>query len=163
RAGAAVPARALVQRMIGTNAHRGPDAQGFYVDDEIALGHARLSILDLASGQQPMANADKSVWISFNGEIFNYVELRDELIARGRRFATNSDTEVILQLYDELGTDCVTRLNGDFAFTLWDARRRRLMLARDRMGVRPLFYMRHHGTLYFASEIKALLEVPRVS
>jgi asparagine synthase (glutamine-hydrolysing) len=158
-----VPAHALVRRMIGAIAHRGPDAQGFFADDAIALGHARLSILDLASGQQPMANADKSVWISFNGEIFNYVELREEMIARGRRFATNSDTEVILQLYDELGTDCVNKLNGDFAFALWDARRRRLMLARDRMGVRPLFYTRHNGTFYFASEIKALLEVPGVS
>lgn len=163
RASAAVPPHALARRMIGAIAHRGPDAQGFFLDDEIALGHARLSILDLAGGQQPMANADKSVWISFNGEIFNYVELRNELIARGRRFATSSDTEVILQLYDELGTDCVTRLNGDFAFALWDARRRRLMLARDRMGVRPLFYTRQHGTLYFASEAKALLEVPGVS
>jgi asparagine synthase (glutamine-hydrolysing) len=163
RASAAVPARALLRRMIGSIAHRGPDAQDFFLGDEIALGHARLSILDLAGGQQPMANADKSVWISFNGEIFNYVELRDELIARGRRFATNSDTEVILQLYDELGIDCVTKLNGDFAFALWDARRRRLMLARDRMGVRPLFYTRHNGTLYFASEVKALLEVPGVS
>jgi asparagine synthase (glutamine-hydrolysing) len=163
RASAAVPARTLVRRMIGAIAHRGPDAQGFFLDDEIALGHARLSILDLAGGQQPMANADKSVWLSFNGEIFNYIELRDELIARGRRFATNSDTEVILQLYDELGPDCVTKLNGDFAFALWDARRRRLMLARDRMGVRPLFYTRHKGTLYFASEVKALLEVPGVS
>src|SRR5215467_14628543 len=159
----AVPARALVRRMIGAIAHRGPDAQGFFVDDEIALGHARLSILDLASGQQPMANADENVWISFNGEIFNYVELREEMIARGRRFATSSDTEVILQLYDELGIDCVTRLNGDFAFALWDGRRRRLMLARDRMGVRPLFYTRRAGTLYFASEIKALLEVSGVS
>ena len=158
-----VPARALVRRMIDAVAHRGPDAQGFFVGDEIGLGHARLSILDLASGRQPMANADKNVWISFNGEIFNYVELREELIARGRRFATTSDTEVILQLYEELGPDCVTRLNGDFAFALWDARRRRLMLARDRMGVRPLYYTRRNGTLYFASEVKALLEVPGVS
>jgi asparagine synthase (glutamine-hydrolysing) len=158
-----VPARALVRRMIGAVAHRGPDAQGFFVDNEIGLGHARLSILDLASGQQPMANADKSVCISFNGEIFNYVELREELIARGRRFATTSDTEVILHLYDELGPDCVSRLNGDFAIALWDARRRRLMLAHDRMGVRPLFYTRRRGALYFASEVKALLEVPGVS
>jgi asparagine synthase (glutamine-hydrolysing) len=163
RLGPALPARTLVRRMIGTVAHRGPDAQGLFVDNEIGLGHARLSILDIASGQQPMANADRSVWISFNGEIFNYVELREELIARGRRFATTSDTEVILQLYDELGPDCVTKLNGDFAFALWDARRRRLMLARDRMGVRPLFYTRRAGTLYFASEVKALLEVPGVS
>jgi asparagine synthase (glutamine-hydrolysing) len=159
----AVPARALVRRMVGAIAHRGPDAQGVFVDNEIGLGHARLSILDLASGQQPMANADKSLWISFNGEIFNYVELREEMIARGRRFATTSDTEVILQLYEEMGPGCVTRLNGDFAFALWDARRCRLMLARDRMGVRPLFYSRRNGTLYFASEIKALLEVPGVS
>jgi asparagine synthase (glutamine-hydrolysing) len=158
-----MPARTLVRRMIDAIAHRGPDAHGFFVGDEIGLGHARLSIIDLSTGQQPMANADKSAWISFNGEIFNYVELREELIARGRRFATTSDTEVILQLYDELGPDCVTRLNGDFAFALWDARRRRLMLARDRMGVRPLFYTRHNGTLYFASEVKALLEVPGVS
>jgi asparagine synthase (glutamine-hydrolysing) len=163
RASAAVPARTLVRRMIGAIAHRGPDAQGFFLDDEIALGHARLSILDLAAGQQPMANADKSVWLSFNGEIFNYVELRDELIARGRRFATNSDTEVILQLYDELGVDCMSKLNGDFAFALWDARHHRLVLARDRMGVRPLFYTRHAGTLYFASEVKALLEAPGIS
>jgi len=163
RASAAVPARTLVRRMIGAIAHRGPDAQGFFLDDEIALGHARLSILDLAAGQQPMANADKSVWLSFNGEIFNYVELRDELIARGRRFATNSDTEVILQLYAELGVDCMSKLNGDFAFALWDSRRHRLVLARDRMGVRPLFYTRRSGTLYFASEVKALLEVPGVS
>jgi len=163
RPNAAVLARALARRMIGAISHRGPDAQGFFVGDEIALGHARLSILDLASGQQPMANADKSVWISFNGEIFNYIELREEMIASGRRFASNSDTEVILQLYDELGPDCVTKLNGDFAFALWDARRRRLMLARDRMGVRPLFYTRQSGALYFASEIKALLEVPGVS
>jgi asparagine synthase (glutamine-hydrolysing) len=158
-----MPARALVRRMVGAIAHRGPDDQGVFVGDEIGLGHARLSIIDLASGQQPMANADKSVWISFNGEIFNYVELRDDLVARGRRFATQSDTEVILQLYEEMGPDCVTLLNGDFAFALWDARRRRLMLARDRMGVRPLFHTRRNGTLYFASEVKALLEVPGVS
>jgi asparagine synthase (glutamine-hydrolysing) len=163
RPNAAIPARTLLRRMIGAIAHRGPDAQGFFVGDEIGLGHARLSIIDLASGQQPMANADESVLISFNGEIFNYVELRDGLIARGRRFATQSDTEVIIRLYEEMGPDCVTMLNGDFAFALWDARRRRLMLARDRMGVRPLFHTRRNGTLYFASEVKALLEVPGVS
>jgi len=163
RASTAVPARALLRRMVGAIAHRGPDAQGFFAGDEIGLGHARLSIIDLASGQQPMANADKTVWITFNGEIFNYVELRDELIARGRGFATTSDTEVVLQLYEEMGADCVTRLNGDFAFALWDVRQRRLMLARDRMGVRPLFYTRTKDALYFASEAKALLEVPGVS
>jgi asparagine synthase (glutamine-hydrolysing) len=163
RPGAGMPARTLLRRMIGAIAHRGPDAQDFFVGDEMGLGHARLSILDLQTGQQPMANANKSLWISFNGEIFNYVELRDELIARGRRFATHSDTEVILQLYEEMGPECVTLLNGDFAFALWDAPRRRLVLARDRMGVRPLFHTRRNGTLYFASEVKALLEVPGVS
>src|SRR5262249_29997434 len=159
----AMPARMLLRGMIGAVAHRGPDDQGFFVADEVGLAHARLSIIDLASGQQPMANADESVWISLNGEIFNYIELREDLIARGRRFATQSDTEVILHLYEEMGPDCVTKLNGDFAFALWDARRRRLMLARDRMGVRPLFYTRRNGTLCFASEAKALLEVPGVS
>jgi asparagine synthase (glutamine-hydrolysing) len=159
----AVPARALLRRMIGAIAYRGPDAQGFFVGEEVGLGHARLSIIDLASGQQPMANADQTVWLSFNGEIFNYIELRNDLIARGHRFATQSDTEVIIHLYEEMGPDCVTMLNGDFAFALWDARRKRLMLARDRMGVRPLFHTTRNGTLYFASEAKALLEVPSVS
>lgn len=158
----AMPAHALLRRMIGAIAHRGPDDQGLFLGDGVGLAHARLSILDLASGRQPMASADKSIWISFNGEIFNYLELREDLIARGHCFATQSDTEVILHLYEEMGPECVTKLNGDFAFALWDARRRRLMLARDRMGVRPLFYTRHHGTLYFASEAKALLEVPGV-
>ena len=158
-----MPARMLLRRMVGAIAHRGPDAQGFYVGDDIGLGHARLSIIDLTSGRQPMTAADKRLCISFNGEIFNYVELRQELIARGRRFATQSDTEVILHLYAEMGPDCVRMLNGDFAFALWDASRRRLMLARDRMGVRPLFYTRRNGTLCFASEVKALLEVPGVA
>src|SRR5712691_492124 len=163
RPSTAIPARALLRRMVGAIAHRGPDAQGVFVGDEVGLGHARLSIIDLESGQQPMANADKTAWISFNGEIFNYIELRNDLSARGHRFATQSDTEVILHLYEEMGPDCVTMLNGDFAFALWDTRRNRLMLARDRMGVRPLFYATRKGALYFASEVKALLEVPGVS
>ncbi len=163
RPGMAVPPRTLVERMVGAIAHRGPDARGFFVDDTVGLGHARLSIIDLATGQQPMANADKTVRVAFNGEIFNYVELRDDLIARGHRFATQSDTEVILRLYEEMGPDCVALFNGDFALALWDAPRKRLVLARDRMGVRPLFYTRRDGALYFASEIKALLEVPGVS
>jgi asparagine synthase (glutamine-hydrolysing) len=158
-----VPSRILLQRMNGELRHRGPDADGVYSGDGIGLGHSRLSIIDLASGAQPMASDDESVWISFNGEIFNYVELREELIARGRRFRTSSDTEVIIRLYEEMGPDCVERLNGDFAFAIWDARRRQLMLARDRMGVRPLFYTWHGGTLYFGSEVKALLQVPGVA
>jgi asparagine synthase (glutamine-hydrolysing) len=147
--------------MIGAIRHRGPDAEGARVNDGAGLVHARLSIIDLSpGGAQPMSNDDGSISITFNGEIFNYVELRDELIARGRTFRSTSDTEVIIHLYEEMGPDCVERLNGDFAFAIWDARRRQLMLARDRMGVRPLFYTRHNGVLYFASEVKSLLQVP---
>ncbi|NIK48770.1 asparagine synthase (glutamine-hydrolysing) [Variibacter gotjawalensis] len=152
-----------MRRMVGSIAHRGPDEQGIFVSPEAGLGHARLSIVGLADGQQPMSDASGSLTIAFNGEIFNYVELRDELRAKGRSFRTSSDTEVILHLYDEMGEDCLSRLNGDFAFAIWDARRHRMMLARDRMGVRPLFYTQKGGTLYFASEIKALLDAPGVT
>jgi asparagine synthase (glutamine-hydrolysing) len=157
-----VPPRVLLQRMISAISHRGPDDQGIFVDDKVGLGHARLSIIDLVSGRQPMANADQTIFVSFNGEIFNYVELRQELIDRGHHFATHSDTEVILHLYEEMGADCVKRFNGDFAFALWDSRRKRLMLARDRMGVRPLFYATRGSSLVFSSEIKSLLEVPGI-
>src|SRR5439155_23152417 len=113
-------------------------------------------------GQQPMSNADETTWIVFNGEIFNYVELRADLIARGHRFRTQSDTEVILNLYAERGADCVSSFNGQFAFALWDSRKQSLLLARDRLGVRPLFYTWHGGGIRFASEIKALLTDPTV-
>lgn len=155
--------RALLGGMTAAIAHRGPDEQGIFTAPEAGLGHVRLSIVGLGDGQQPMSDASGELTIAFNGEIFNYVELRDELRAKGRRFRTSSDTEVILHLYDEMGEDCVTLLNGDFAFAIWDARRRRIMLARDRMGVRPLFYTAQGGTFYFASEVKALLEVPGIS
>lgn len=155
--GGALPPERLLDRMVASIVHRGPDAQGTVLDGPAGLAHARLSIIDVAAGQQPMANADRTVWVSFNGEIFNYVELRRDLIARGHRFRTESDTEVILHLYEEMGPDCVTAFNGDFAFAIWDRRRNQLMLARDRMGVRPLFYAERAGCLYFASEIKALL------
>ena len=148
----------LLRRMVAAIAHRGPDDQGFHLDDSGAgLGHARLSIIDLACGDQPMSNEDGTVWIAFNGEIFNYVELRADLIARGHVFRTHSDTEVIVHLYEEKGPGCVEALNGDFAFAIWDTRRRRLMLARDRMGVRPVFYTEQGGSLFFGSEVKALL------
>lgn len=160
---AAAEAATLLERMTGSVAHRGPDAAGVYVGEGVGFGHRRLSIVGLADGQQPMANAAGDLHITFNGEIFNYVELRDELIARGHRFRTGSDTEVILHLYEELGADCVNRLNGDFAFAIWDARRRRMLIARDRMGVRPLFHLVRGNTLFFASEIKALLQVPEVN
>ncbi|ASY65456.1 Asparagine synthetase [glutamine-hydrolyzing] (plasmid) [Sinorhizobium sojae CCBAU 05684] len=155
--------KALLERMTAAIAHRGPDEQGVFATPQAGLGHVRLSIVGLGDGQQPMSDPSGELTIAFNGEIFNYVELRDELKARGRRLRTSSDTEVILHLYDEMGEECVSLLNGDFAFAIWDSRRRRMMLARDRMGVRPLFYTTQGSTLYFASEVKALLEVPGVT
>lgn len=153
----------LLERMTAAIGLRGPDERGIFTAPGAGLGHVRLSIVGLGDGQQPMSDPSGELTIAFNGEIFNYVELRDELRARGRRFRTSSDTEVILHLYEEMGEDCLSLLNGDFAFAIWDARRRRMMLARDRMGVRPLFHTLKGGTLYFASEVKALLEVPGVS
>ncbi len=155
-------ARPLIDQMIASIAHRGPDEQGIYTAPSIGLGHARLSIVGLGDGQQPMSHADGDFTIVFNGEIFNYVELRQQLISQGHVFRTGSDTEVILHLYQRMGPDCLSMLNGDFAFAIWDARERRIMLARDRMGVRPLFYTTVGSTLYFASEIKALLQVPGI-
>ncbi|MCP4074396.1 MAG: asparagine synthase (glutamine-hydrolyzing) [Hyphomicrobiales bacterium] len=155
--------RKLIQQMIGVIAHRGPDEQDIYCDREIALGHARLSIIDPAGGKQPMSNADKTVWLIFNGEIFNHVEIRQDLTLRGHVFRTKSDTEVILNLYLEKGEECVNDLNGDFSFAIWDSRRKKLVLARDRMGVRPLFYTELGGRLTFASEVKSLLKVPGIN
>lgn len=155
--------RGLLERMIGRLAHRGPDGQGTLLDQEAGLAHARLSIIDVAAGQQPMCNEDATIWITFNGEIFNYVELREELVRRGHTFRTNSDTEVIIHLYEERGPDCVEALNGDFAFAIWDGNKKRCVLARDRVGVRPLFYARRGNGIAFASEVKALLEVPGVT
>ena len=146
--------------MLGTIRHRGPDQFGIYLDEHVGLGNARLSIIDLSTGQQPIANEDETLWIVFNGEIFNYLELRLELESRGHRFSTTSDTEVILHLYEEYGPDCLSRLNGQFAIAIWDARDRTLFLARDRLGVRPLFYTEAGGALVFGSEIKAILAAP---
>ena len=140
--------------------HRGPDQSGSWFDSHIALGHRRLSIIDLDSGRQPLANEDGSVQVVFNGEIYNYRELRDDLRGRGHRFATQSDTEVIVHLYEEYGDDCLDHLRGMFALAVWDLRRRRLLLARDRMGQKPLVYRDEPGRLLFASELKALLQVP---
>ena len=149
--------------MIEQIRHRGPDESGSFTDKQVGLASARLSIIDLASGQQPVHNEDKSVAIVFNGEIFNYIELRAELIQRGHRFRTNSDTEVILHLYEEQGADCVQVLNGQWAFAIWDSKRERLFLSRDRLGVRPLFYTVANGALLFGSEIKSIFAVSRVS
>jgi len=155
-------ARLILERMVRAIQHRGPDEQGCHIEDGLGLGHARLSIIDLSTGQQPMANEDESLWVTFNGEIFNYIELQKELSDRGHAFRTHSDTEVILHMYEEKGPACVESFNGDFAFAVWDKRRRQLFLARDRMGVRPLYYTMVRGTLVFASEVKALLEFPGV-
>ncbi|HWM84421.1 MAG TPA: asparagine synthase (glutamine-hydrolyzing), partial [Kofleriaceae bacterium] len=158
-------AREALERMLGALTHRGPDEFGLYRDNRAGLAHARLSIIDLAAGQQPMCNEDGSLWVVFNGEIFNYLELRDELEARGHQFRTRSDTEVIVHGWEEWGADALARMNGQWAIALWDARRRRLALARDRLGVRPLYYAEHDGRVVFASEVKALFagepELPR--
>ena len=152
-------AQATLQRMIRTLHHRGPDGYGFHVDGGAGLAHARLAVIDLATGAQPIANERRNVWTVFNGEIFNYRSLRAELQRRGHRFATASDTEVIVHLYEEHGDRFVEHLNGQFAIALWDAERQRLVLARDRCGVRPLYHVRAGGRHWFASEIKALLAV----
>src|SRR5262245_49715904 len=130
----------LLRRMIQRVSHRGPDASDQWTDGPVGLAHARLSIIDLSGGSQPMCNADQSLWITFNGEIFNYIELRDDLIEAGFRFNTRSDTEVILQMYAAKGERCVEYFNGQWSFAIWDTRKRKLFLSRDRVGVRPLFY-----------------------
>ncbi len=160
RGGCADPEQASV--MIGALRHRGPDETGVFARDSVALAHARLSIIDLASGQQPMSIDEGRLWITFNGEIFNYIELREQLIQKGHRFATQSDTEVILHLYQEEGENCVRWLNGQWAFAIWDEKKKKLFLSRDRVGVRPLFYTQAGGQFLFASEIKALLACDKV-
>jgi asparagine synthase (glutamine-hydrolysing) len=158
-----------LHRMTDAIAHRGPDDVGYFEsvttdgNARVGLGHRRLSIIDLSTGHQPLGNADGSVQIVFNGEIYNFETLRAELAARGHTFRTRSDTEAIVHAYEEWGTDCVARLRGMFAFAIWDARRGRLFLARDRFGKKPLFMHAHQGTLLFASEIKALLRFPGVA
>jgi asparagine synthase (glutamine-hydrolysing) len=148
----------LVSRMIEALAHRGPDGCGVYTDDSVSLGHRRLSIIDLSEdGRQPLANEDGSVWITFNGEIYNYRQLRAELVARGHRFRTRTDTEVIVHLYEERGVECLERLRGMFAFVIWDRNRRTLFAARDRLGQKPFYYAELGRQFLFASEIKGLL------
>jgi len=150
------PTRDELIAMASALRHRGPDEHGIYRDDRCGLAHARLSIIDLASGQQPMLDADREWVIAYNGEVFNYVELRDELRALGHRFVTRSDTEVVIAAYRQWGTDAFVRLNGQFAIALWNRRTRTLVLARDRLGVRPLYICRHGERIWFASEVKAI-------
>ena len=152
----------LVKGMADTIQHRGPDDEGFYISGQVGLGFRRLSIIDLAGGHQPLTNEDGSLWIVFNGEIYNYKALREFLRAKGHIFKTHSDTEVIVHLYEELGEACVERLRGMFAFAIWDNRRRSLFLARDRVGIKPLYYCLSQKSLLFASEIKAILADPDV-
>ena len=152
----------ILERMCRSIRYRGPDEEGIRRDGGVGLAHRRLSIIDLAGGQQPMPNATGDLWITYNGEIFNYLELRKELEALGRRFRTQSDTEVILQSYEEYGDACVERFNGQWAFAIWDSRRARLFLSRDRMGVRPLFFTVADGNFVFASEVKAIFCHPAV-
>ncbi len=152
----------LLRRMSDTIAHRGPDGSGAWFGDGVGLAHRRLSIIDLEGGRQPLGNEDDSVQVVFNGEIYNYRELRRDLEQRGHVFRTQSDTEVLVHLYEEFGGEMVTRLRGMFAFAIWDSRRRRLLLARDRVGIKPLYFFRNHEWLVFGSELKAVLAHPSV-
>ncbi|HXJ06033.1 MAG TPA: XrtA/PEP-CTERM system amidotransferase [Candidatus Acidoferrum sp.] len=152
----AIP-EAVVRRMSDTITHRGPDDEGVYIGEGVGLGFRRLSIIDLSGGHQPISNEDGRIWVMLNGEIYNYPELRRELIARGHQFRTRSDTESIVHLYEEYGEDCFRRLRGMFAIALWDSRERKLILARDRVGKKPLFYAADQKRLLFGSELKALL------
>jgi asparagine synthase (glutamine-hydrolysing) len=162
KAGAEPPDHLLLQRMMGRMRHRGPDGSGWYRDSRAALGHTRLAIIDVAGGAQPLGNEEGTLWISFNGEIFNYVEISEELAARGHVLRTRSDTEVIVHAFEEWGERCFERFNGQWAVALWDSRARRLVLCRDRMGVRPLHWAWSGGSFLFASEIKALFADPRL-
>ena len=146
----------MLIRMIGRLRHRGPDSSGYYRDKKVALGHSRLSIIDLETGAQPLSNEDDSVWITFNGEIFNYVELASELRSHGHVFKTKGDTEVIVHAYEEWGTSCFEHFNGQWALALWDMPKGRIILSRDRHGIRPLYYTLCNNTFLFASEIKAI-------
>src|SRR4051794_21449303 len=171
--------RAMIERMANIIEHRGPDGEGFYFNGpspgeqsgfqsqfhgpQVGMAARRLAIIDVAAGHQPISNEDGSVWAAYNGEIYNFNELRRELRALGHVFRTHCDTEVIVHAYEEWGDECVARFNGMFAFALWDDRRKRLLLGRDRMGVKPLVYVQQGRRLLFASEIKSLLEDPLVA
>ena len=152
----------LIERMCAVIEHRGPDSRGAHLADGVGLGIQRLRIIDLKTGDQPIYNEDRSVVVVLNGEIYNYQELRQELVGKGHRFSTATDTEVLVHLYEDEGAECVHRLRGMFAFALWDARSRRLLLARDRLGKKPLFYAVRGDTLWFASEAKSILQDPAV-
>ena len=151
-----------IRAMCGAIVHRGPDEEGVYIGEGIALGMRRLSIIDLEGGQQPISNEDGTIWIVFNGEIYNYRELRRDLERNGHRFTTDSDTETIVHLYEDLGPRCVDRLRGMFGFAIWDERRRQLLIARDRLGIKPMYYAERNGELVFSSELKPILTLGHI-
>jgi asparagine synthase (glutamine-hydrolysing) len=153
----------LLRKMCEAIKHRGPDEDGFYINGSVGLAMRRLSIIDLAGGQQPIANENRTAWIVFNGEIYNYQELRAQLEKLGHTFHTNSDTEVIVHAYDQYGTDCPKYLRGMFAFAIWDTRDDSLFIARDRVGKKPLLYAERNGDLIFGSEFQSLLLHPNIS
>src|SRR5947209_6528924 len=153
----------LLRWMTTALRHRGPDGDGYLVRDNVGFGNRRLSIIDLAGGDQPIYNEDGTIGVVFNGEIYNYVELRATLIDQDHRFATKSDTEVIVHLYEEYGEHCVEHLRGMFAFAIWDGRQSSVFLARDRLGIKPLFYRATGDRLLFASELKSLVQDPQVA
>src|ERR1700733_8923842 len=154
---------ALVKAMADTIEHRGPDDYGYYVSGPIGLGFRRLAIIDLNSGHQPLSNEDGTIWIVFNGEIYNYQELRKFLLSKGHVFKTQTDTEVIVHLYEELGPQCLEKLRGMFAFAIWDENKKTLLLARDRVGIKPLYYSLTDEAIVFGSEIKAILADPSIN
>ncbi len=157
------PQSTIVERMTTVLEHRGPDAFGYHQDTWAHLGHRRLSIIDLSSGQQPMTNEDGTLWIVYNGEIFNHASVRPELEQAGHRYRSHCDTETILHAYEEFGPDCVKRFRGMFSFAMWDQNQRTLFCARDRMGIKPFYYYWDGRLFAFASEIKALLQHPEIS
>ncbi|MBG9792289.1 asparagine synthase [Paenibacillus dendritiformis] len=157
------PSEHLIRSMMDLIHHRGPDDAKLWIGDRVGLGFRRLSIIDVAEGAQPLSNEDDSVWIIFNGEIYNYLELREDLLGRGHQFKTNTDTECILHLYEEYGTKCVNHLRGMFGFAIWDRNKQELFLARDHFGIKPLYYYMNDEMLVFGSEIKSILTVPGVA
>jgi len=161
--GAGPPERELVDAMAAALRHRGPDGGGRLLRPGLALGVRRLSIIDLAGGNQPISSEDGALSIVFNGEVYNHRELRAELEGLGHRFSTRADTEAVVHAWEQWGPDALARLNGMFAFALWDERRRELLLARDRLGIKPLYYSLRGGRLLFGSELKALLRDPTIS
>ncbi|MDD5458156.1 MAG: asparagine synthase (glutamine-hydrolyzing) [Phycisphaerae bacterium] len=154
--------REFMPAMLEVMRHRGPDGSGMYSDDNVVFGHVRLSIIDLAGSKQPLCNEDKSIWVTFNGEIYNYKHLRENLLAKGHLFRTKGDTETLVHLYEEYGADMVDHLQGMFAFAIWDTRCKKLLLARDRIGIKPLYYCKKEKSLLFASEPKAIIAHPNV-